>query len=158
MRTVTILHLFLILPVVFIACSGTTKTAIPDPAAPQSKFLASIASYPYHAPPGRVSALLRGYQNLTKGMNPDQVAKLLGEPDAKVLEVDRKNKTIGGCWSYYITIPSNPKTNPVNPVGTDWEVINLCFDRNGKLYYASPRNIEGLSQMGSISDNLYGVR
>lgn len=155
MRTATILHRLLIVSLASQACSCTSKTIYADPDAPQSKFLASIASFPYRVAPERENALLKGYRNLTEGMDQDQVFELFGEPDAKNMEIDSLGKTVGDRWMYYIAIRTNPTANRNDHL---WEVITVCFDEDGKLYYAAPRNLAGLSQIGRNESNLLGLR
>lgn len=79
-------------------------------------------------------------------MQKDNVAKMLGPPDAEFISYDlRKGKEnfVDSSWAYYLHLQKKGLVNENSD-----RYVFLYFDTNENIYWALPTNIESLTQLG----------
>ena len=117
-----------------------------------SKFINGIQQFPYRADDLKFSRVVGNFHSLKLGLSKEEVIKLLGEPDAEDFEFrypDDKN-VVGSSFGYYLTRMEKELAND-----QDKEVF-LYFNKNGKLYWAQPNNLN-LNDIGGPSKAGPGV-
>lgn len=130
-------------------CSSRTSDVIELREGPNykfSNFITGIDKFPYEPSGPKKEKILKGFQSLRLKMRQEEVLTLLGEPDAEDLSY---NKTQGGIflessWAYYLHRHEPELANEIYDMG-----IFVYFDTSGKLYWAVPDGIKGLTAVGS---------
>jgi outer membrane protein assembly factor BamE (lipoprotein component of BamABCDE complex) len=111
-----------------------------------TRFLENIGNFPYTANQSKVSRVRKGFRRLSLGMRKDDVRKIMGAPDAEMLNYKSKQESeelVDSTWAYYL---KRFERNLANE-GFD-EVLVLYFKPNEELYWADPDNIAGLKPLG----------
>lgn len=104
----------------------------------------------YTASSERQGKIRAGYPNLSVGMSADQLEGLLGKPD---LVVVMPHGHAGSGWfvgepckRQMVYVLRQSSNNPIDP---DTAAIYLSIDEHGRLFWASPQNVQGLKEIGS---------
>lgn len=87
--------------------------------------------YPYEANKQRAERIKGNSARIKLGMDPEEVVKLLGQPDLISPVYNRiKNGTITGSFYFYL-LRQDKKTGSVKEM--DQQSITVCFDLDGKV-------------------------
>lgn len=130
-------------------CPAKSRDETEDREGPKyksSNFIERIEKFPYDAPPSRNEKLLNGFQKLSLQMKKQDVLPLLGEPDSEELSFNKTKGDLflGSSWGYYLHRHEARLDNEAND-----KTIFIYFDKDGQLYWALPKNVQGLSMIGS---------
>jgi hypothetical protein len=107
-------------------------------------FAATVESYPYDAPPERKAQIIAGYPRLEVGMDKDQVAKLIGEPDYSQHSYGPKGPNMpwkGSSWTYWLRM----RDDGVNMKAPSVEIFFGTDDRAHWIV----STVDGLGEKGS---------
>jgi hypothetical protein len=112
-----------------------------------TRFMESIAKFPYSAEERKVSRVKEGFRRLVVGMDKDAVGRLMGEPDAEMLHYKPTSKgkeLVYSTWTYYL------KRFEREQFKEDFDqMVALYFKPDGVLYWADPGHTDGLMAVGA---------
>lgn len=119
----------------YVAPAGTGKATI------------NGLEYRYLASKERESQIIEGFKKLRLGESRDDVRDALGPPDTadSMSGKHRDAPFRGWCYMYQIKMRDLANTNDVS--------VHVFFDPDGKLDWAAPSNIDGLTEIGSVEGN-----
>jgi hypothetical protein len=129
----------------------TDKSCTSAPISPESRLAKDLAAgKPYIASSDRQQRIRTAYVRLSIGDNIDVVESLLGTPDAVHVtsrgHIGTATFVNEPCKRQLEYVLRQSSTNPVDPATV---AIYLTFDEQGKLFWGSPQNVEGLKTIGS---------
>ena len=146
------LHLFLlgILLIIGVGCGrpsqATTPTDVgPTYAAPPGNGPVTIEgiTYGYVATQEREQEIITGFRKLSVGQSREDVREAMGPPDSAETMWGKDDFKPFTGWSYMYKI----RMRPVGPNTSD-VCIHVFFNPKGKLEWAVPSHIAGLSEVG----------
>ena len=103
-------------------------------------------SYWYVAAPARQEEITAGFPKLKVGQSREDVRQAIGAPDDASPEYGEKNAGSFSGWYYMyrIRMRGTPHEGWMSNV-----CVDVFFNAGGKLTWADPENIAGLSEVGS---------
>lgn len=122
----------------------------PDPDGKKSyeQFRATIKLFPYSTSSERQLRIVKNYPSLRVGMDKQQVAALIGDPDYSELDWGPKGAHPhwrGSDWAYWLSMRSD-ESNLSDPR------VEIFFGLDGHLTWAVPQGI-GLPEIGNCCSN-----
>lgn len=129
---------------VLISCLSNAQNNYQAEPAAYEKWVSSN-SFPYQAPELRKNIIIKNYGALKEGQSKAQVMGQLGSPDFsnEMFGKGPGQRYIGTSWSYVLEKPDPNLTNIKRDI-----VIQIYFDHSGRLKWASPSNVVGLTEIG----------
>jgi hypothetical protein len=139
-----------VLLIILGGCAQPSQTTAPtdvgpEYTAPTGSGPATIEgiSYEYVATPEREQEIIAGFRKLKVGQLREEVRQAMGPPDsAKPMYGKAKDSPFHG-WSYLYKIRMRSRGANTRDV-----CVQVFFSPDGKLHWAVPENIAGLSEVG----------
>lgn len=146
MKIKPITLLFLAAFAVLVSCS---RYPTPDGKKTREQFIAAAKTFPYSAPKQRQMQIIGNYPKIDEGMNKQQIAAFLGDPDYTDII---GNKTITGIkptalvWVYAIYCQSQ-----FCGTMSEEKLVSVFFDLDDKATWIVPSGLVELKEKGHPS-------